>query len=409
MEKELRPPHDPIKSAVRSARPGLIFALFYLAYSCIYIARLNFSVAAPVLKQDGLITAAEVGIAGGLFSLAFALGKLAAGGFTDKANPKMIIVSGCLVSGAANLIICFAPPFFVLASLWAVSGFAQSLVWGPMLRMISDAYSDNSKKAVRVISMLATCVAVGSILAILVASLSISAFGVWAAFSIPGILLSASGLLVAALVKNSPPAQKRTPAPVKQLLRNRELRLMFIPAIAHGAIKDNQNLWVPAFFMHAYSFDLEQMTWYAFAIPVMALLGRLAYMPLYRLFKNNEKTVAVFAFFVCAGFTSLLFIGGIHPVLSAVALAVPASAVAAVNTTMASVYPMRFEKSGNVSSVTGLLDFGTYLGAAAGSLAYGFVVERFGYTPMFASWVALSLISAAVMHYIKKRYKGETV
>ena len=42
----------------------LIFTLCYLAYSAIYIARLNLSVATPVLQELNLISKAQIGFDG---------------------------------------------------------------------------------------------------------------------------------------------------------------------------------------------------------------------------------------------------------------------------------------------------------------------------------------------------------
>lgn len=44
-------------------------------------------------------------------------------------------------------------------------------------------------------------------------------------------------------------------------------------------------------------------------------------------------------------------------------------------------------------SVSGIMDFVTYLGAGLSSVVYGFV----GYLPMFASWAVVSVVSLTVL------------
>lgn|GEM_PF-1405197 len=51
----------------------LIFTLCYLAYSAIYIARLNLSVATPVLQELNLISKAQIGLMGSLFFVTYAV------------------------------------------------------------------------------------------------------------------------------------------------------------------------------------------------------------------------------------------------------------------------------------------------------------------------------------------------
>ncbi len=70
---------------------------------------------------------------------------------------------------------------------------------------------------------------------------------------------------------------------------------------------------------------------------------------------------------------------------------------------MCSIYPLSYKESGNVSSVSGLLDFASYLGAGISGAIYGVVITYFGYVPMFISWIALSVVSALMLIVIKWR------
>ena len=63
-----------------------------------------------------------------------------------------------------------------------------------------------------------------------------------------------------------------------------------------------------------------------------------------------------------------------------------------INTSFLSIYPLRYLESGNVSSVSGVMDFSTYLGAGIASMCYGVVIEYFVYVPMFVSWAVLSVV-----------------
>ena len=73
------------------------------------------------------------------------------------------------------------------------------------------------------------------------------------------------------------------------------------------------------------------------------------------------------------------------------------TAASMINTSMLSIYPLRFVQSGNVASVSGIMDFATYLGAGIASAAYGVVIKQFGYLPMFLSWLVISVISVTIL------------
>ena len=79
------------------------------------------------------------------------------------------------------------------------------------------------------------------------------------------------------------------------------------------------------------------------------------------------------------------------------------AAVSIINTSILSIFPLRYAKTGNVASISGVMDLATYAGSGISSLVYGFVIDSFGYVPMFASWIAISVISVAVLLTMKEK------
>jgi sugar phosphate permease len=73
-----------------------------------------------------------------------------------------------------------------------------------------------------------------------------------------------------------------------------------------------------------------------------------------------------------------------------------------INTSILSIFPLHYVKTGNVASISGVMDFATYLGGGVASFIYGLVIEYFGYTPMFVSWLVISVISVWFIFRINK-------
>ena len=68
-------------------------------------------------------------------------------------------------------------------------------------------------------------------------------------------------------------------------------------------------------------------------------------------------------------------------------------------------FPLRFAQKGFISSVSGITDFATYLGAAIASAIYGVLIDSGNYFAMFASWVVISVASIFLLlgqHPFKK-------
>ena len=61
----------------------LIFWVVYLAYTSIYVARINLSMAGPELISGGVLDTVQLGLLGSVFSTVFASGRLINGGLSD--------------------------------------------------------------------------------------------------------------------------------------------------------------------------------------------------------------------------------------------------------------------------------------------------------------------------------------
>lgn len=86
---------------------------------------------------------------------------------------------------------------------------------------------------------------------------------------------------------------------------------------------------------------------------------------------------------------------------AALLLSIIYTAVSIINTSMLSMYPLRYSKSGKAASVSGIMDFFTYFGGGISGVIYGVLIKSYGYLPMFVSWCVLSLISVFILSKAK--------
>ena len=377
----------------------LIYLVIYLAYTSIYISRVNLSVAETTLEALSVFDAAGYGLIGGLFSAVYSVGRLINGRIGDKAPPWIMLTVGLGVAGAANLLIGFVPPYIGLLILWCVNAYAQSMLWSSVLAVVSDIYRGPGLK--RMTSLMVTAVAAGNILSILLSGLLISELGVGFAFVVPGALNIILGVFVYFAARNIHPEREaaavKANVPLGTLLRNRDMLLMSIPSVCHGIMKENVTVWMVAYAAATFGVGLDGSGLYVLLIPTIGLVGRLAYPFALRLAGDRENTVAIFGFGLCLAASVLLLFPSVGLVASVISLGAVYAASSMVNTSITSIYPMRFLDTGNVASVSGLLDFTSYLGAGVSGAVFGVVIKNFGYIPMFVSWCAVSAISIAAL------------
>ena len=164
----------------------LIFLIVYLAYCSIYVARVNLSVASSVLIDTNVADAAQIGLLGSAFSIIYSLGRLFNGSLRDRQPPWRMITIGLVVVSLSNFCISILPPFPAIFLFWSTNAYAQSMLWSSVLCIVSGLY--DARTAKKKTSLMVTSVAAGNVLAIILNTVFISAFGVRYAFIVPGAL-----------------------------------------------------------------------------------------------------------------------------------------------------------------------------------------------------------------------------
>ena len=378
----------------------IIFLLCYFAYTAIYIARVNLSMAAPGLREMQVLTEAQYGLLGSVFSIIYALGRLITGSISDRKPPVLLICTGLVLCGISNLLIGILPPFVGMLLLWSVNALAQSMLWSSVLCVMSAIYEPAIAK--KRTSIMVTAVATGNILGILLPVYLIEQFGMAWVFIAPGILTLAAATGVFFAIRKIPAPSANIGQPHKsifQLLKYPNLRIALVPTFFHGVMKDNVTLWMTVFFIDRFGVNLSQSAYSVLLIPVVGLVGRLLYPFVYRFCGSHEHKVSKVAFWACLAASVLLCFKVLPLVAAMLCLSAVYAAVSMANTSFLSIYPMSFAKSGNIASVSGIMDFCTYLGAGIASMIYGVVIQHWGYLPMFISWGIISFVS---VFFLKK-------
>lgn len=380
----------------------LIFWTVYIAYTAIYIARINLSVASPELIDMNIVNEAQVGILGSVFSTVYAVGRLINGGLSDKNPPWLMLTVGVTVVGISNLCVSFLPPFIAIFLLWTTNAYAQSMLWSSVLCVVSSLYDGNEAK--KKTSVMVSSVATGNLLAIIICTYFITKFGVAYAFIVPGMLTVLLGAMVFFATRKISimPKLEKKHISMFGLLKKPEMKKMMVPAMMHGVMKENISLWMAVYVVDKYAVNLKESAYYVLLIPVIGFIGRTIYPAVYKFCGEKENRVSMVGFTICIISALVICIEGVNMLTAVICLSMIYAAASMINTSTTSIYPLHYSKSGNVASVSGILDFGTYLGGGIASAIYGIVIASYGYLPMFVSWVIISVISIGMLVWINK-------
>ncbi len=394
--------------SMKDSKRRLIYLAVYLAYTSIYISRINLSVANPSLTDLGVFDAAGYGVIGGLFSTIYAVGRLVNGAFSDKAPPWLMLSVGLGFAGLSNILIGFLPTYMAILLLWSVNAYAQSMLWSSVLATVSGIYDERRRKSRA--SLMVTAVATGNVAAILLGAWLITKLGVEFAFIVPGALNIVLGLAVALLTRRIPAGEsgaKSSHISILSLFSRRDMLVMCAVSVLHGIMKENVGVWMVAYVSSEFGVDLSESSYYILLIPLIGLAARLVYPFALRACREKENRVSIIGFLICTAASVLLLFPTLGIGAAVPALGLVYASTSMVNTSITTIYPMSYLKTGNVASVSGVLDFASYFGAGISGMVYGVVINEFGYAPMYVSWVAFSVISILLLMIVNKMRKAE--
>ena len=348
--------------------------------------------ASPGMLEKRIMTQEQVGVMGSVFFVIYAMGRIINGYIGDRVSPWIMISVGLFAAGLSNLGIGILPPFAAMLVLWGTNAYAQSMLWSSLLRVISEVYPVEQAK--KMLSYMVSSVATGNIAGILINTVLIERLGVAFSFLSPGAILFVLCLaVILATSKVKCRAVEKEHISMKKLLQEEKIKTVILPAMFHGMIKDNISLWMTLFFVDQFKIDLNASAGFVLFIPVVGFLGRIAFPFLISLYKQKEDRLSTHAFVLCIIASLLLLPKNVMPVTAIICLSLIYAAISVINTVLVTYFPLQFAKNGNQSSVSGIMDFFTYLGAGIGSLVFGYLVSWLGYGAMFLAYAAISAIS----------------
>ena len=459
-----------------------LFLLCWSAYFTSYIGRLNYSSAMTAMIQEEILTKSQAGFISMVYFFAYGIGQLCNGLLGDRMHPGKMIFTGLSIAALMNLLMGFTGQFFLMAVIWGINGYAQAMIWPPIIRIFAEML-EKERKMKYCIDIVSSQV-VGTLASYLIAAGVMWLFGWKAVFAAAALCLavmaavwlagfgkiergdgrnnsrehreeggktlgenvnpvpgsgeketaqpssgdhdaalsqkkhvqSSSGEHGAALsqkkhVQSSSgdhcAAQSQEENSFSYLLLHCGLLAVLFPVVIHGMLKDGVTTWVPTYitetFLTSPSFSILVTT----VLPILNLTGAYAAKYVYRKCKEHEvKSAALFFAAATAALCGLWVWKGVSIILTVLLFAVTTASMMAVNTLFVNMLPLRFEKLGRVSTVSGFLNSAAYLGTAVSTFTIGIMVEKMGWNVTIGSWVVFTAGALACCVVFRKREIG---
>ena len=372
----------------------MLGTLCSVAYLAVYIARNVLSAVTPLMVEDGY-TEEYIGKLSSLYFIFYAVGQLINGAIGDKIKAKWMICMGLLGAGAVNVIFMQITASPVAAMLvYSLTGFFLSMVYGPMTKVVAEnteplhatrcslGYTFSSFFGSPMAGILATFLTWQSVFSttstILIAT-SVIGFAFFTVFERRGIVRYGQFKTEKSGAKN-----------IRVLFKYHIVKFSLISVIT-GIVRTSVVFWLPTYIAQYLGFSAKNsasiFTVASFVISLTAFIAVFVYE---RLGHDINKTILLM--FICsASFFALTYFVSL-PVLNIIFIVLAIMASNGAACMLFSRYCPSLRDTGMVSSVTGYIDFLSYMAAAAANLIFANAATELGWGKLILVWLGLMIL-----------------
>ena len=403
MESKLQKTNTGAEYAVK-----LLSVLCPLVYFASYLTRKDYSIVLQAIIENEGLTKAAAGQVESLAVISYGAGQIVSGILGDRFKPQRLIMGGLGVTVVCNLLMPFTPAGWRVA-VWFVNGFAQSMLWPPLVRIMAAVMNEKQYNDVAANTNVAGLS--GTVFIYLSSSLIwLRYFNSWKLTFFTSAGLAAVILVlwifgfgrlknVEALRFERKAAQEKKRGgegklSVKMLLGSGFL-LIALGIIAQGALRDGITDWVPTFISENFPQTSDKAILKSVVLPVIGVISmKLVGIAANKIVREEVRGAGVTfvgAAVLCVCL-ALFYTGNEYVTLGISALIV--GAMHAINFFLICVVPARFEKYGVVSTMSGIINSLTFVGASAGVYLFGKIADTpsLGWNAVLVSWAVIAVV-----------------
>ena len=378
--------------------------LGWLVYFSSYITRLNFgAVLVEFLQAEGITKTAAAPITTALF-ITYGAGQLLSGYLGDRVSPRLLIFGGLLVASVCNIIMPFVSPAIpIMTIVWGINGIAQAMMWPPLVKICSNALSEEDYN--RLMHLIGTSCAVATFSVYLVSPLIIQLSGWKSVFSIASgfamiaavIWLAISGPLLKNVSFASAREKDTTKRPTERRPAWRLLPLILGSIAVLGILKDGITTWMPTFMSETFKLESTVSILIGVVIPLAHMLLDIFVYRVLMLMKRDVFAAIGLSFGVTVAFLLLLSLSGINSMLmSTVFIAIASGGLHMVNALQTYYLPELLGGKNNISFYAGLVNSATYVGSAMSTYLFAVISEIHGWNATILSWLIFAAVGLAL-------------
>lgn len=388
--------------------------LFATLYFISYTTRINYgAVISEIVSAEGM-QKSLASLALTASAITYGVGQLVSGFFGDRINPKRLILIGLFTTIAMNLIIPFCNSPYQMTAVWAVNGLAQAFMWPPMVKIMTSLFTQEDYiKSCMYVSFGSSF---GTIFVYAIAPVCIM-FAGWKSI----FILSSVMAIIMALVwqKNCPDVEVNKDKTLnKSNTKNKNksssvftptvigiIGVIMLVIVLQGILRDGVATWMPSYITETFKLDNKVSILTGVVLPIFSIVTLKITNVIYRKLIRSELLLVGIMFL--AGFTSsflLYYLDDSSAVVSVILAAILSGSMHGANSVLTCMIPPYFGKYGNISFMSGLLNFCTYIGSAASGIGIAAFSESYGWNKTLLLWSVIALIAVVLCGLFAKKW-----
>lgn len=415
-----------VTEVIRKKQANLLILFCTAVYAVSYLTRVNYSaVLVEIIRSEGYSKSSASMALTALF-ITYGFGQVISGFLGDKLKPEKIIFFGLLLTAGMNILIPLTTDTAQMTAVWAVNGFAQALMWPPIVKiLLNHLDAETYRKRIIIIGWGGH---IGTFIVYLFSPVIINIFnwrvvflvsaGIAVAMAIIWMLkigqitdalnseLTLPSITESATQKDVA-KEKMPPAAVIYLV------FAMIAIVAQGLLRDGIMTWMPTYISEQFNISSSSSILTGLGLPIFSVIVSFAAAYIFRHCIKNESLCSAAFFAVC--FVSnliLCFSYSSSPALSVALLTLVNGGTHGINIMYTCMAVQHYAKYGRPSLIAGLINSATYIGSALSIYGGAEVTNAFGWSGMMVTWcvagavgLAFSLGSVGLLNKIKNSEK----
>ena len=200
------------------------------------------------------------------------------------------------------------------------------------------------------------------------------------------------------------PAKTKTVETGEEPKKKVSAKLLFAPVmlgamlgiILQGMLRDGVTTWMPSYISETYKLQSVISILTGVILPIFSIITfRVAGM-LYKKITNPMLCAGIIFGVGAVSALALYLFTGQNPIFSVLFSALLTGSMHGVNLILICMIPPYFNKYGNVSTVSGVLNSCTYIGSAISTYGVALLSERAGWTFTLLVWLGIAVAGTAV-------------